>query len=226
MIAPVLLCINAALFLGLLTWVVLARHLRREVWWWFAAWLKLSALYNLALAISAFMDAGASALDVWRIAQGLLALQAVFLTLFARSFVREPGFSRLLWSVPAAFCVSLAVYFPAGSVVRTGRLYTVPTSNVEWILFPVIVVFYTLAGVIYLAALYGVLRRSESREPERGAALLVLAFLIFMVSFVLSQLGSELGASALSIAHFGTFLTGLLVTLALLLFRVPGRVSA
>ena len=224
MIAPTLLFVNAALFLGLLIWVIAAHRLRGEVWWWFAAWLGLASLHNLVMGISAVMGPSTASLDLWRGAQALLAVEAVFLLLFARSFGREPGFARLLWSAPAAFCVALMIYFPVGLIQRTGRIYTVSTGNIEWLLFLIIIVFYVLAGIIYLAALYGLLHRSSPGEYERGAALLVLAFLIFMVSFVLSQLSSELGATALSAAHFGTFLTGLLVALALLRFRVTGKV--
>ncbi len=224
MIAPVLLFINAALFLGLLIWVIAAHRLHGEVWWWFAAWLGLSSLFNLAMAISAVLSPGTASLDIWRGAQALLAAGAVFLLLFARSFGREWGFAQLLWSIPAAFGVALVIYFPAHLITRTGRIYTISSENIEWLVFLIIAVFYVLAGIIYLAALYGLLRRESPRGPERGAALLILAFLIFLVSFVLSQLGTHLGAAALSAAHFGTLLTGLLVALALMLFRVTGKV--
>ena len=224
MIAPALLLVNAALFLGLLVWVIAARRLRGEVWWWFAAWLGLASLHNLVMGISAVMSPGTASLDLWRGAQALLAVEAVFLLLFARSFGREPGFVQLLWSAPAALCVALVVYFPTRLITRTGHIYTVSTGNIEWLLFLILIVFYVLEGVIYLAALYGLLHRSSPGESERGAALLILAFLIFLVSFVLSQLGSELGSTGLSAAHFGTFLTGLLVALALLRFRVTSKV--
>ncbi len=223
MIASVLLFVNAVLFLGLLVWVIKTRRLRGELWW-FAAWLGLASLHNLVMGISAVMGQGTASLDLWRGAQALLAVEAVVLLLFARSFGREPGFARLLWSAPAALCVTLVIYFPAGLITRTARIYTVSTGNIEWLLFLIIIVFYVLAGIIYLAALYGLLHRSSPGESEQGAALLVLAWLIFLVSFVLSQLGSALGAAALSVAHFGTFVTGLLVALALLRFRVTSEV--
>ncbi len=224
MIASVLLFVNAALFLGLLIWVVLAHRLHGEVWWWFAAWLALSGLYNLVMGVSALMGHSGASLDVWRGSQALLAVQALFLLLFARSFGREPGFARLLWAVPAAFCASIVIYFPASRVMRTGHIYTVSTGNFEWLLFIILVVFYALAGLIYLASLYGLLHRTVPGQAEGGVALLLVAFLIFMISFVLSELGPQLGVAGLTAAHFGTFLTGLLVALALLLFRVTGKV--
>lgn len=224
MIASVLLFVNAALFLGLLLWVVPARGLHGEVWFWFAAWLALSSLNNLVMGISAVMGHGTASLDIWRGSQALLAVQALFLLLFARSFGREPGFARLLWTIPAAFCASLVIYFPANLIARTGHIYTVSTGNIEWLLFLILVVFYALAGIIYLAVLYGLLHRTSPGQAESGVALLLVAFLIFMVSFVLSQLGSQLGVAGLTAAHFGTFLTGVLVALALLLFRVTGKV--
>ncbi len=224
MIASVLLFVNAALFLGLLLWVILARGLHGEVWLWFAAWLTLSTLHNLVMGISAVMGHGTASLDIWRGSQALLAVQALFLLLFARSFGREPGFSRLLWTIPAAFCAALVVYFPANLIDRTGHIYTVSTKHFAWLLFLIPIVFYVLAGIVYLAALYGLLHRTSPGQAEGGVALLLLAWLIFLVSFVLSQLGSQLGVSGLTAAHFGTFLTGLLVALALLLFRVTGKV--
>ncbi len=224
MIASVLLFVNAALFLALLVWVVWSRRIHGEVWWWFAGWLGLSSVHNLATAISAVMGPSGASLDIWRAAQGVLAVEAVFLLLFARSFGQEPGFTRLLWAVPAALCVSLVVYFPQHMIDRVGRIYTVSTTHFPWLLFMIIVIFYVLAGIVYLATLYGLLHRTSPGQAEGGVALLVLALLIFLISFVLSQLGSQLGASGLTAAHFGTFFTGLLVALALLLFRVTGQV--
>lgn len=157
------------------------------------------------------MGLSTGSLDVWRGAQAFLAAQAIAPLLFSRSLGREPGFARPPWSVPAAFCISLVIYFPAGLISRTGRIYTVFSGNIEWLLFPMIVVFYVLAGIIYLVALYGLLHRSSPGECERRAALLVLAWLIILVSFVLDQMGTELGATALSVACFSTLLTGLLV---------------
>ncbi|MHB8781770.1 MAG: hypothetical protein ACYC55_10370, partial [Candidatus Geothermincolia bacterium] len=151
----------------------------------------------------------------------LLLASALLLLLFARHFSAGPSALAFLWAAPALFGVALVARMPERLIERHGGVYGASLEQVEWIIFLVIVVFYVLAGVIYLAGLYGTLRASGGEGMEQAVAVLILAFLVSLIGYVVNEIAQEIGATAAPLGQVGMLTSGLLVLLAFTRFRMP-----
>jgi hypothetical protein len=218
---PVLYFANGVLFAGLSLWFLAVRPGRAGAWW-FLGWLFSSFLASILLGISGSVADAELGLAFWRAGNIAIIMGALMLLLFARYFSEEPSPLAFLWAAPALFGTALVALLPANLIGRTGKIFDGSLEQIEWLIFLIIVVFYATTGVIYLAGLYSTLRRSR-KGLEQGVAILILAFLLFLISFIASEVAQELGGVEVPLAQAGMLATGLLVLMVLSRFRMLRR---
>ncbi len=207
--------LNASI-LAALAWLLRDRSQVREgPAAWFMAWLCMGVITNILLLVSRAVPDDDISRSFWLAGYSSVNVLLLLLLLFVRSFTGGGRFRDVFWSLPALFSISVIILGGSSFSLRDQGVWRFELACRASLLPRSVMIFYALAAMALLAALYANMREGGTEAAERGVKYLLWALVIMFVTNAASPFVRQYVSPQLPIGEVGFTVGALLIALDL-----------